>query len=74
MKYAIQHNITRIVMGHSKQTAWQELWKGSIANSLLKQIRGVDVFFVADRAEREENVFFLPGRAEMSGKLMPITD
>ncbi|OMD79409.1 MULTISPECIES: histidine kinase [Paenibacillus] len=53
VKYAIQHNITRIVMGHSKQTAWQELWKGSIANSLLKQIRGVDVFFVADRAERE---------------------
>ena len=53
VKYATQHNITRIVMGHSKQTAWQEMWKGSIANSLLKQIRGVDVFFVADRAERE---------------------
>ncbi|KTD83294.1 histidine kinase [Paenibacillus etheri] len=53
VKYAIEHNITRIVMGHSKQTAWQELWKGSIANSLLKQIRGVDVFFVADRADRE---------------------
>lgn len=53
VKYAVEHNITRIVMGHSKQTAWQELWKGSIANSLLKQIRGVDVFFVADRADRE---------------------
>lgn len=53
VKYAIEHNITRIVMGHSKQTAWQELWKGSISNSLLKQIRGVDVFFVADRADRE---------------------
>ncbi|OMD44352.1 histidine kinase [Paenibacillus odorifer] len=53
VKYAIEHNITRIVMGHSKQTAWQELWKGSIANSLLKQIRGVDIFFVADRADRE---------------------
>lgn len=53
VKYATQHNITRIVMGHSKQTAWQEFWKGSIANSLLKHIRGVDVFFVADRAERE---------------------
>lgn len=53
VKYATRHNITRIVMGHSKQTAWQELWKGSIANSLLKQIRGVDVFFVADRADRE---------------------
>lgn len=51
--YAIQHNVTRIVMGHSTQTLWQELWKGSIANSLLKHIRGVDVFFVADRAERE---------------------
>ncbi|MEK4234667.1 histidine kinase [Paenibacillus sp. FSL H7-0714] len=53
VEYATRHNITRIVMGHSKQTAWQELWKGSIANSLLKQIRGVDVFFVADRADRE---------------------
>ncbi|MDH6373422.1 two-component system sensor histidine kinase KdpD [Paenibacillus sp. PastF-3] len=53
VKYATRHNITRIVMGHSNQTAWQELWKGSIANSLLKQIRGVDVFFVADRADRE---------------------
>ncbi|WHY19950.1 histidine kinase [Paenibacillus sp. G2S3] len=53
VEYATRHNITRIVMGHSKQTAWQELLKGSIANSLLKQIRGVDVFFVADRADRE---------------------
>lgn len=51
--YAAQNKVTRIVMGHSKQTAWQELWKGSIANSLLKQIKNVDVFFVADRAEAE---------------------
>ncbi|MDQ0088088.1 two-component system sensor histidine kinase KdpD [Paenibacillus anaericanus] len=53
VQYALQHNITRIVMGHSKQNKWQEFWRGSIANSLLKHIRNVDVFFVADRAEQE---------------------
>lgn len=53
VQYAARHKITRIVMGHSRQTRWQELWKGSIAAALLKQVSGVDIFFVADRAEQE---------------------
>ncbi|WP_223067535.1 universal stress protein [Paenibacillus caui] len=53
VRYAVQHNVTRIVMGHSNQTVWQDLIKGSIANALLKQIRNVDVFFVADRSESD---------------------
>jgi len=51
--YAMEHNVTRIVMGHSKQTRWQELWQGSIVHDMLKRTRNVDIFIVADRAEHD---------------------
>ncbi|MFM9278153.1 histidine kinase [Paenibacillus jiagnxiensis] len=49
--YAIRNKVTRIVLGHSKQTPWQELLKGSLANSLMKLVNNMDLFFVADTAE-----------------------
>ncbi|MBO7745677.1 histidine kinase [Paenibacillus sp. MWE-103] len=53
IRYAMLINATRIVMGHSKQTRTEELRQGSIARSLLKHVRNIDVFFMADRAEHE---------------------
>ncbi|AZN39330.1 histidine kinase [Paenibacillus albus] len=53
IKYAMLINATRIVMGHSKQTRAQEFRQGSIAASVLKQVRNIDLFFMADRAEHE---------------------
>jgi two-component system sensor histidine kinase KdpD len=53
VKYALNHNITRIVLGHSRQTWWQELWQGSITNKIISRTHNVDVFLVADRAEIE---------------------
>ncbi|WP_410512281.1 histidine kinase [Paenibacillus sp. BR2-3] len=53
VQYAIEHNVTRIVMGHSKHTRRQEIWQGSIVNGLLKIVKNIDVFLVADRAEYE---------------------
>lgn len=53
VQYAIERNVTRIVMGHSKQTPWQELWQGSIVHDMLKRTRNIDIFIVADRAEYE---------------------
>ncbi|UQZ85272.1 Sensor protein KdpD [Paenibacillus konkukensis] len=53
VRYAIQHNMTRIVMGHSKQTRWQELWKGAVVHRVLKRTKHIDVFVVADRADHE---------------------
>ncbi|MFS0873765.1 histidine kinase [Paenibacillus xylanilyticus] len=50
-RYAAQHQITRIVMGHSRHTRWQELWQGSVINSLLHRLQGVDLFLLADRTE-----------------------
>ncbi|AJS61485.1 histidine kinase [Paenibacillus sp. IHBB 10380] len=51
--YALENNVTRILLGHSKQTRWQELWHGSIVHDMLKKTRNVDIFIVADRAEHD---------------------
>ncbi|MCK8487572.1 histidine kinase [Paenibacillus sp. MBLB2552] len=53
VRYALEHRVTRIVLGHSKQTWLQELWQGSIVGDILKQTKNVDIFVVADRAETE---------------------
>jgi two-component system sensor histidine kinase KdpD len=51
--YAEQQQVTRIVMGHSKQTSWQQLWQGSIVDSVLRKLNQIDLFLMADRAELE---------------------
>ncbi|MBW7475261.1 universal stress protein [Paenibacillus oenotherae] len=53
VRYALEHNVTRIVMGHSKQSRWQEFRQGSIVNDILKKTKNIDIFLVADRAEYE---------------------
>lgn len=53
VRYAISRKVTRIVLGHSKQTLWQELIHGSIARAILRKIKNVDVFLMADRAEHQ---------------------
>ncbi|TBL78597.1 universal stress protein [Paenibacillus thalictri] len=49
VRYAQENCVTRIVLGHSKQTRWQEFWQGSIVRKMLNKARNVDVFIVADR-------------------------
>ncbi|KRE41178.1 universal stress protein [Paenibacillus sp. Soil522] len=53
VRYAEEHQVTRIVMGHSKQSRWQQLWQGSIADSVLRKLKQIDLFLMADRAEHE---------------------
>ncbi|MDF2713410.1 MAG: histidine kinase [Paenibacillus sp.] len=53
VQYALNNNVTRIVLGHSRQNRWQEFWQGSIVHDMLKKTRNVDIFVVADRAEHE---------------------
>jgi two-component system sensor histidine kinase KdpD len=50
---ATENNITRIVMGQSKRTRWEEIVYGSIVSKILRKTRNIDVFIVADRAERD---------------------
>ncbi|WP_274649651.1 histidine kinase [Paenibacillus humicola] len=53
VRYAVRLNVTRMVMGHTKHTGWQELLHGSVVNGILKKTKNIDVFLVADRAEHE---------------------
>lgn len=53
VRHAQANGVTRIVLGHSKHVPWKEWLQGSIAGGLLKRIRNVDVFFVADRADHD---------------------
>lgn len=53
VRYALEHNVTRIMLGHSRQSRWQEFWQGSIVNELIKKSRNMDIFIVADRAEHQ---------------------
>ncbi|WP_040948891.1 histidine kinase [Gorillibacterium massiliense] len=67
IRYAVEHNVTRVVMGHSRHTRLQELWQGSVVNKLLKEIRNMDVFLIADRAE-SEGERILPAQLENAEK------
>lgn len=51
--YAVQHNVTRIVLGQSKRTRLEEIIHGSIVNRILRNTKNIDVFVVADRSEVE---------------------
>ncbi|MED3889953.1 histidine kinase [Peribacillus frigoritolerans] len=51
--YVLLHNVTRIILGQSKRTRWEEIIHGSIVNRILRITKNIDVFVVADRAEVE---------------------
>lgn len=53
IRYALEHNVTRIVLGHSRQSRWQEFWQGSVVNDILRKSTNMDIFMVADRAEHQ---------------------
>lgn len=54
IRYAFDKKVTRIVLGHSRKSLWQELWQGSVTNGILKHANGIDVFWVADRTAQGE--------------------
>lgn len=70
VRYAMQNNVTRIVMGHSQKSRWQEKWHGSIASRVLRRTRNIDVFLMADRAE-QDGERILPIRSAPKGTEEP---
>ncbi|MGE7878786.1 histidine kinase [Peribacillus muralis] len=49
--FSMQHQITRIILGQSKKSAWEEMFNGSIINKILRKSKNMDVFIVADRIQ-----------------------
>lgn len=68
--YAMARNVTRIVMGQSKRTRWEEIWRGSVVHKILRQTKNIDILIVADRSERNgERV--LPARRKAAEAANP---
>ncbi|PAD20074.1 histidine kinase [Terribacillus saccharophilus] len=46
---AKKHFITQILLGQSARTRWEEVWKGSIVNTIMRQTCNIDIHIVADQ-------------------------
>lgn len=51
IRFAKEHRITQIVVGHSDRTRWQEMVHGSIINKLTQELRSADILLVANPQE-----------------------
>ncbi|MEH7352751.1 universal stress protein [Neobacillus drentensis] len=70
VNYATNKNVTRIVMGQSKRSRFEEIIYGSIINKILRKTRNMDVFIVADRTEKNgERV--IPAKWKVDNKKNP---
>jgi len=47
LRYAREHNITRIVVGKPTHASWKDLIKGSIVNNLVRDSGDIEVNFIA---------------------------
>lgn len=60
--YAREHSITQIILGQTAQSRWEQLTKGSIINSLLREIPFVDLHIISvSRSLRDEEGIFEKG-------------
>jgi len=48
LNYISEKGITRLVIGQSARTRWEEIKHGSIVNELLRKTSGIDILIVAD--------------------------
>ncbi len=46
LAYAREHNVSRIVIGKPSRPRWQEILFGSLANSLIRESREMDVYVI----------------------------
>lgn len=70
VNYATEKNVTRIVMGQSKRTRFEEIIHGSVINKILRKSRNIDVFIVADRTE-EDGRRVIPAKWQEVNKVNP---
>ena len=53
LQYSKRHNITKIVVGKSRKTRWQELLRGEFVHDLIRRSGDIDVYVISGEAERQ---------------------
>jgi two-component system sensor histidine kinase KdpD len=51
MEFANKNNITKIIVGKSRRIHWQNLFRGSVANHLMRQSEYFDLIIIGGRGE-----------------------
>ncbi|MCG0047454.1 KdpD-like non-kinase potassium sensor [Priestia aryabhattai] len=49
---AKQYRVTQILLGQSARTRWEEIRKGSIVNTIMRQTHNIDIHIVSDSAKQ----------------------
>ncbi|TDQ40495.1 KdpD-like non-kinase potassium sensor [Aureibacillus halotolerans] len=44
-----RYRITQLILGQSARSRWEEIFKGSIVNTMMRHMTGVDIHIVADK-------------------------
>ena len=52
VKYSQHHNITKIVVGKSRMSKWQELLRGAFVDDLIRQSGDIDIYVISGDAEK----------------------
>ncbi len=47
-EFALKHQVSQIVIGHSGRTAWQEFLQGAVVNKLIRLVKGIDVLVIGN--------------------------
>lgn len=53
LNYIFAEGITKLVIGQSARTRWEEIKHGSIVNELLRKTSGIDILIVADPQRKD---------------------
>ncbi len=51
---AKHYRVTQILLGQSARTRWEEIRKGSIVNTIMRQTHNIDIHIVSDSAKQQQ--------------------
>ncbi len=51
LRYASEHNVTKVIVGKSLQPRWREMIKGSVVDRLVRSSGDIDVYIISGEAE-----------------------
>ena len=53
INYSVHHNITKIVVGKTRMSKWQEWLRGSFVNDLIRQSGNIDIYVISGDSDSD---------------------
>jgi len=47
VRFAREHNVTYVILGHSERSRWEEFWSGNVINRFVREVGDIDVQVVS---------------------------